>query len=125
VRSSRVEDQSEQVGRNLCTTAAGEPCQASLEMDALDPNREKRPPNILMYNLYCFPGTSISHWSRTVDALHISLCQSRNKVGVVLEIASRGRKINSNKIVITTGNGYNTDVTGEPSMSQWVDVSMC
>ena len=40
VRSSRVEDQSEQVGRNLCTTAAGEPWTLL---------REKRPPNILMY----------------------------------------------------------------------------
>ena len=97
VRSSRVEDQSERVGRNLCITAA------VMEMDG-----EKRPPNILMYNLYCFPGTSMP----TVDALHISPCQSRNKVGVVLEIASRGRKINSNRIVTAPGNVDNTDVTG-------------
>ena len=48
VHSSRVADQSEEVGRNLASQ------RLVMEMDI-----EKRPPNILMYNLYCFPGTSI------------------------------------------------------------------
>jgi hypothetical protein len=108
VHSSRVEDQSEQVGRNLASQ------RLVMEMD-----REKRPPNILMYNLYCFLGPAFPLASHGRRPAHLTVPISQQ--GRDCARNSVSWKINSSRIVTSTGNVDNTDVTGDSRVHAWVD----